>query len=74
MTLRIRCFALFDFSNYSNSLVNPYFSDEIIGHRNQDNGFLDRIGEVKSRDDGHDGVSPGKLAIFYNIDVYEIGS
>ena len=48
------------------------FSDEIIGRRNQDNGLLGRIGEVKSRDVAQDGVSSGKLAISPDIDLHEI--
>ena len=58
--------------DYSNGVVTLYFSDEIIGHRNQGNGFLDRNGGVKSRNDGQDEVSPGKPAISFKIDVNEI--
>jgi len=34
--------------------------DEIIGHRNQDNGFPDRFVEVESRDGGNDEVTTGR--------------
>ena len=58
----------------SERIINSlFFSDEIIGHRNQDNGFPDRFVEVESRDGGNDEVTTGKLAISYDIDAHEIG-
>ena len=61
-------------TNLSKRLLIVYFSDKSITHRNQDNGFLDRIGEIKSRDNDQDGVPPGMLAISFDIDAREISS
>ena len=62
------------FNFCSNSLKEwliLYFSDDIIGYRNQNNGVLDRIGKIRPRNEDLDGVSPGKPAISFKIDVNE---